>query len=87
MNRLFPIFTLAAIAITISSCFEVDPTIANIQVYRVDEVGEKILRHAAALGGVDRVTFQMDNAELPREKLLRSIQLIGERIKPALSVH
>jgi probable LLM family oxidoreductase len=52
-----------------------------------DEVGEKILRHAAALGGVDRVTFQMDNAELPREKLLRSIQLIGERIKPALSVH
>jgi probable LLM family oxidoreductase len=52
-----------------------------------DEVGEKILRHAAALGGVDRVTFQMDNAELPCEKLLRSIQLIGERIKPALSAH
>jgi probable LLM family oxidoreductase len=52
-----------------------------------DEVGEKILRHAAALGGVDRVTFQMDNAELPREKLLRSIQLIGEHIKPALSAH
>jgi probable LLM family oxidoreductase len=52
-----------------------------------DEVGEKILRHAEALGGVDRVTFQMDNAELPREKLLRSIQLIGERIKPALSAH
>jgi probable LLM family oxidoreductase len=52
-----------------------------------DEVGEKILRHAAALGGIDRVTFQMDNAELPREKLLRSIQLIGERIKPALSAH
>ena len=50
-----------------------------------DEVGEKILRHVAALGGVERVTFQMDNAELPREKLLRSIQLIGERIKPALS--
>jgi len=49
-----------------------------------DEVGEKILRHADALGGVDRVTFQMDNAELPREKLLRSIELIGERIRPAL---
>ena len=49
-----------------------------------DEVGEKILRHAEALGGVDRVTFQMDNAELPREKLLRSIQLIGERIKPRI---
>ncbi|MFZ9597401.1 MAG: LLM class flavin-dependent oxidoreductase [Schleiferiaceae bacterium] len=50
-----------------------------------DEVGEKILRHAEALGGVDRVTFQMDNAKLPREKLLRSIELIGERIKPALT--
>jgi probable LLM family oxidoreductase len=50
-----------------------------------DEVGEKILRHAEALGGVDRVTFQMDNAMLPREKLLRSIELIGERIKPALT--
>lgn len=49
-----------------------------------DEVGEKILRHAEALGGVDRITFQMDNAELPREKLLRSIELIGERIRPAL---
>lgn len=49
-----------------------------------DGVGEKILRHAEALGGVDRVTFQMDNAKLPREKLLRSIELIGERIKPAL---
>ena len=50
-----------------------------------DEVGEKILRHAEALGGVDRVTFQMDNAKLTREKLLRSIELIGERIKPALT--
>lgn len=50
-----------------------------------DEVGEKIMRHAEALGGVDRVTFQMDNAKLPREKLLRSIVLIGERIKPALT--
>ena len=52
-----------------------------------DEVGEKILRHAAALGGIDRLTFQMDNAKLPREKLLRSIELIGERIKPALKTN
>ncbi|MFM8565422.1 MAG: Atu2307/SP_0267 family LLM class monooxygenase [Bacteroidota bacterium] len=50
-----------------------------------DEVGEKILRHAEAFGGVDRVTFQMDNAELPREKLLRSIELIGERIKSGIN--
>jgi probable LLM family oxidoreductase len=52
-----------------------------------DEVGEKILRHAAALGGIDRLTFQMDNAKLPREKLLRSIELIGEHIKPALKTN
>ncbi len=52
-----------------------------------DEVGEKILRHAEALGGIDRLTFQMDNAKLPREKLLRSIELIGERIKPALKMN
>ena len=52
-----------------------------------DEVGEKILRHAEALGGIDRLTFQMDNAKLPREKLLRSIELIGERIKPALKTN
>ena len=52
-----------------------------------DEVGEKILRHTEALGGIDRLTFQMDNAKLPREKLLRSIELIGERIKPALKTN
>jgi probable LLM family oxidoreductase len=52
-----------------------------------DEVGEKILRHAEALGGIARLTFQMDNAKLPREKLLRSIELIGERIKPALKTN
>jgi probable LLM family oxidoreductase len=52
-----------------------------------DEVGEKILRHAEALGGIDRLTFQMDNAKLPREKLLRSIELMGERIKPALKTN
>jgi probable LLM family oxidoreductase len=49
---------------------------------RVEEVAEKILRHADALGGISRVTFQMDTAELPHEKLLRSIELIGTGVKP-----
>ncbi len=49
-----------------------------------DEVGEKIVRHAEALGGIDRLTFQMDNALLPHDKLLQSITLIGERIRPRL---
>ncbi|HEY0177026.1 MAG TPA: LLM class flavin-dependent oxidoreductase [Pedobacter sp.] len=49
-----------------------------------DEVAEKILRHSEALGGISRVTFQMDNAALPQEKLLKSIELIGEKIIPQL---
>jgi probable LLM family oxidoreductase len=48
----------------------------------VEEVAEKILRHADALGGISRITFQMDTAELPHEKLMQSIELIGTRLKP-----
>jgi probable LLM family oxidoreductase len=48
----------------------------------VEEVAEKILRHSDALGGISRVTFQMDTADLPPEKLLQSINLIGTGIKP-----
>ncbi len=46
------------------------------------EVAEKILRHAEALGGISRFTFQMDNAGLSHEKLLKSIELIGKYIIP-----
>ncbi len=48
----------------------------------VEEVSEKILRHSDALGGISRLTFQMDTAELPHEKLMQSIKLIGTRLKP-----
>ena len=34
------------------------------------EVAEKLLRHSEALGGISRVTFQMDNAKLSHEKIL-----------------
>jgi probable LLM family oxidoreductase len=47
-----------------------------------EEVAEKILRHSEALGGISRLTFQMDSAELPHEKLMQSIGLIGGRLKP-----
>jgi probable LLM family oxidoreductase len=47
-----------------------------------EEVAEKILRHSDALGGISRLTFQMDSAELTHEKLMRSIELIGTRLKP-----
>ena len=49
-----------------------------------EEVVEKILRHGEALGGISRVTFQMDVAEMPQAKLLRSIELLGTSIAPAL---
>ena len=49
-----------------------------------EDVAEKILRHSAALGGVSRVSFQMDNAALPHAKLMRAIELLGTRVAPAL---
>ena len=49
-----------------------------------EEVAEKILRHSEALGGISRLTFQLDSAELPHEKLMQSIELIGTRLKPLL---
>lgn len=50
-----------------------------------EEVAEKILRHSEALGGISRLTFQMDNASLSHKKLLRSIELIGEKIIPIVN--
>jgi len=32
-----------------------------------EEVAQKILRHSDALGGISRITFQMDTAEVPHE--------------------
>jgi probable LLM family oxidoreductase len=49
-----------------------------------DEVAEKILRHSEALGGISRITFQMDVAELPQRKLLRAIELVGSKVAPAV---
>ena len=50
-----------------------------------EEVAEKILRHSEALGGISRLTFQMDSAELSHEKLIESIELIGKRVKPLVN--
>jgi probable LLM family oxidoreductase len=50
-----------------------------------EEVAEKILRHSEALGGIDRFTFQMDNAALSNEKLLHSISLIGQKVIPLVN--
>ena len=49
-----------------------------------EEVAAKILRHSDALGGITRVTFQMDTAALSHQKLLDSIGLMGSRMAPLL---
>jgi probable LLM family oxidoreductase len=49
-----------------------------------DEVVEKIIRHSRALGGISRITFQMNAASLSHEKMIRAIELLGKRVAPAL---
>lgn len=47
-----------------------------------EDVAEKIIRHSEALGGIDRVSFQMDSANLSHAQLMVSIELIGTRVAP-----
>jgi probable LLM family oxidoreductase len=49
-----------------------------------DEVAEKIIRHSEALGGISRITFQMNAASLPHAKLMQAIEALGTRVAPAL---
>ena len=49
-----------------------------------DEVTDKVLRHAEALGGISRISFQMNAASLPQSKMMRAIDAIGARVLPAL---
>ena len=65
---------------------QVGPTGALV-VGEPGEVAEKILRHAKALGGIDRFTFQMDMVmNSPEggghEGQLEAIRLIGEEVVP-----
>ena len=47
-----------------------------------EQIAEKLLRHSEALGGIDRFTFQMDNAGLSHEQLLFAIEIIGKKVLP-----
>jgi probable LLM family oxidoreductase len=49
-----------------------------------NEVTDKVLRHAEALGGISRISFQMNVASLPQSKMMRAIDAIGARVLPAL---
>ena len=48
-----------------------------------DEVAEKIIRHSEALGGISRITFQMNAASLPHAQLMQAIEVLGTRVAPA----
>lgn len=47
-------------------------------------VTEKILYVNEVLGGLSRISFQMGVSALPHEKMLRSIELLGTRVAPAV---
>lgn len=49
------------------------------------QVAEKLLQHSEALGGIDRFTFQMDNAGLTHAQLMTSIELIGKEVIPRIN--
>jgi len=50
-----------------------------------EEVAAKILRHSEALGGIDRFSFQMDNANLSHQQLKNAIELIGNEVIPLVN--
>jgi probable LLM family oxidoreductase len=50
-----------------------------------EDVAHKILRHSEALGGISRVTFQMDSAGLSHQQLLHSFELIAKRVMPIVN--
>lgn len=59
MNRFFPVLSLAIISIFASSCYEIEETIANVTVVRINSVGEEIPVDEAevrlyALGSLDQ---------------------------------
>lgn len=47
-----------------------------------EEAASKILQLSESLGGISRFCFQLDYAALPHEKLLKSIELIGNKVIP-----
>ena len=49
-----------------------------------DTVAEKVLRYDEVLGGIARLNFQMSAASLSHPEMLRAIELLGERVAPAV---
>ncbi len=57
---------------------------STLLVGSAEDVAEKISRLSVELGGITRCCFQMDYAGLPHEKLLKSIDLIGNKLIPLI---
>jgi probable LLM family oxidoreductase len=49
-----------------------------------DQVVEKILYYNKTLGGISRITFQMNAASLPHAKLMTAIEALGTRVAPVV---
>jgi probable LLM family oxidoreductase len=49
-----------------------------------DEVLDKIVRFSVALGGISRISLQMNAASFTHAKMLSAIETVGTRIAPAL---
>jgi hypothetical protein len=49
-----------------------------------EDVIAKIMRNDAALGGIARITFQMNVASLPHAKMMRAIEAIATNVAPAV---
>jgi probable LLM family oxidoreductase len=63
--------------VTKAHFYEQISPLGAILVGNPEEIAAKILRHSEALGGISRLTFQMD-AGLPHEKLMEAIELIAK---------
>src|SRR4029077_1606096 len=47
-------------------------------------VGDKILSVNEALGGIERLSFQMSIASLPHAKRMHAIELLGGKVAPTI---
>jgi probable LLM family oxidoreductase len=48
----------------------------------VDQVAEKVHYYNETLGGISRISFQMNAASLPHAKLMKAIEVLGTRVAP-----
>ncbi|HEY0161267.1 MAG TPA: LLM class flavin-dependent oxidoreductase [Edaphobacter sp.] len=56
-------------------------------VHDPEQAVEKVLHFSDALGGIDRLSFQMSIASLPHKKRLHAIELLGTKVAPVLRQH